>query len=85
MPKPSSRREIPARLGVGLSPEDAAPGTVLSADGTGIVVKARSGALRIHRLQRAGGKELDAGPFLNGWDVAAGDQVVAPNSRRSAS
>jgi len=62
-----------------------APCTVLAADAAGLVVAAREGALRVTRLQRAGGRPLDAAAFLNGWPVAAGDQLLPPSSATSAS
>jgi methionyl-tRNA formyltransferase len=51
------------------------PGRVLDASPEGIVVAARAGALRITRLSREGGRELDARAFLNGFRVRAGDFV----------
>ncbi len=50
----------------------AAPGTVLAADGDGVLVRCGDGALRATVLQRAGGKRLEAGGFLRGNPVAAG-------------
>ncbi|MHB1122695.1 MAG: methionyl-tRNA formyltransferase [Ramlibacter sp.] len=50
----------------------AQPGTVLAADGAGIVVACGSGALRLKELQRAGGKRLPAADFLRGFPVAPG-------------
>ena len=68
----------------------AAPaGVVATAGGDGIVVGAQSGALRITRLQRAGGKDVDARAFLNGCPVRPGDQLrrvdPPPSSATSAS
>lgn len=56
-------------------PEEGAgpPGTVLSVAPEGIRVAARAGILRVTRLQRAGGRELDLRAFLNGTPVVAGD------------
>ncbi len=50
----------------------AQPGTVLAADGAGIVVACGRGALRCTELQRAGGKRLPAADFLRGFPVASG-------------
>jgi len=44
----------------------AAPGTVLSADRSGILVACGTGALRLGELQKAGGKRLSAAQFLAG-------------------
>ncbi len=54
---------------------ESTPGEVLAASADGIVVAARSGALRITRLQRVGGDEVDARAFLNGFPVRRGDRV----------
>lgn len=51
-----------------------APGEVLAAGADGIRVAARGGVLRITRLQRAGGRDVDARAFLNGFPTAAGDR-----------
>ena len=50
----------------------AEPGTVLAADGAGIVVACGSGALRLTQLQRAGGKRLPVAEFLRGFPLVAG-------------
>jgi methionyl-tRNA formyltransferase len=50
----------------------AAPGTVLAADGHGIVVQCGQGCLRLSELQRAGGKRLSAAEFLRGQALAVG-------------
>jgi methionyl-tRNA formyltransferase len=50
----------------------AQPGTVLSADASGIVVACGRGALRLTELQRAGGKRLPAADMLRGFPIAPG-------------
>ena len=50
----------------------AAPGTVLSADATGIRVRCGHGVLCVAQLQAEGGKRLDAGAFLNGHPLTPG-------------
>jgi methionyl-tRNA formyltransferase len=60
------------------------PGRVLAASAAGIVVAARSGALRIARLQRAGGRDVDARAFVNGCPIREGDRFVRPDQRRSS-
>lgn len=64
---------------------NAPPGTVVSADASGIVVATTAGALVIERLQKQGGKDVDARAFLNGMRVAPGDRVQAPPSAPSTS
>jgi methionyl-tRNA formyltransferase len=62
----------------------AEPGRVLAASAEGIVVAARSGALRIARLQRAGGKDVDARAFLNGFPLGDGARFVRVLQRDSS-
>ena len=50
----------------------AAPGTVLSADASGIVVACERDALRLTQMQRAGGKRLSLADFLRGFPVRSG-------------
>ena len=61
--------ETPAVAGV-------APGTVLSADGSGVAVRCGRGVLRATVLQRAGGKRLAADGFLRGNPVSAGSVLA---------
>jgi methionyl-tRNA formyltransferase len=49
-----------------------APGTVLGADGAGLLVATGAEVLRVLRLQRSGGKMLPAAEFLRGFPIAAG-------------
>ncbi len=49
-----------------------APGIVLAADKSGIVVGCGQGALRILELQREGGRRLPPEQFLSGFPIAAG-------------
>ena len=56
----------------------AAPGTVLAAGPSGIVVAAADGAVVLTALQRAGGKRLDAAAFLAGFPVQPGQVFSAP-------
>lgn len=51
-------------------------GTVLGADGNGIVVACGMGALRIVELQKAGGKRLPAGDFLRGMPIPIGARAA---------
>ncbi len=49
-----------------------APGTVVGSDPQGLLVAAGSGVLRLRRLQRPGGRMLDAPEFLRGFAIPAG-------------
>ncbi len=49
-----------------------APGTVLGADNWGLCVQTAAGVVRLRRLQRPGGRMLEAGEFLRGFPVAPG-------------
>jgi methionyl-tRNA formyltransferase len=60
----------------------AAPGTVLGADQVGLRVATGAGELRLLRLQRPGGRLLEAGEFLRGLPLTAGT-VLASGVMRS--
>ena len=51
----------------------AAPGEILSVDKKGFTVQTGDGALRILELQMEGKKRMDAGAFLRGCSMAAGE------------
>jgi len=55
----------------------AAPGTIVSADASGIRVRCGQGVLRITQLQAEGGKPLAAREFLNGRALPAGTRFGA--------
>ena len=48
------------------------PGTILSADKDGLLVATSSGVIRFRRLQRSGGRMMDATAFLLGFKVDEG-------------
>lgn len=50
------------------------PGTVLSADDSGVVVACGEGALRLVELQKPGSRRMPAGEFLRGFPVSAGER-----------
>lgn len=50
-----------------------APGTIVSADATGILVSCGSGLLNLTEIQAEGGKRLSAADFLRGHPLKAGD------------
>lgn len=52
-----------------------APGTVLAADPHGIALATGQGRLVIHQLKPAGKRTMEAGEFLRGYDLRAGDQL----------
>ncbi len=54
-----------------------APGTVLAADASGIVVQCGQGLLRLTELQRAGGKRLAVADFLRGQALTPGAALGA--------
>jgi methionyl-tRNA formyltransferase len=51
---------------------DGRAGEVLNADADGIVVRCGVGAIRLHQLQMAGGKRMDAVQFLRGHGLPPG-------------
>jgi methionyl-tRNA formyltransferase len=54
------------------------PGTVLQADGDGLLIACGDQALAIRELQRAGGRRLGTGDFLAGNPIAKGVRAGAP-------
>ena len=58
----------------------ASPGVVTSVNALGIDVGCGTGILRLTRLQKAGGKQLDAADFLRGFAIAPGDRFALPGS-----
>jgi methionyl-tRNA formyltransferase len=52
------------------------PGTVLAADGSGIVVACGAGTLRVTELQKPGGKRLAAADFLRGFPLTPGQRFT---------
>lgn len=53
------------------------PGQVVGIDASGITVACGRGALLVRRLQRPGGKPLDAAEFLRGRPIAVGERLGA--------
>ena len=54
------------------------PGTVVKTSPQGVIVACGQNHLRITKLQRAGGKPLPAGAFLDGFSIAPGNQFTIP-------
>ena len=59
-------------LAAALRPADARPGQVLAVGPQGVDVCASDHVLRLSRLQKAGGKALDAADFLRGFELRPG-------------
>jgi methionyl-tRNA formyltransferase len=57
--------------------QTAQPGTVLSADASGVRVACGEGQLCLTQLQRPGGKRLGAADFLRGCPLQPGQRLVA--------
>ena len=55
-----------------LPPNGAAAGDILAASAEGVDIAAVGGVLRVSRLQKAGGKPLDAADFLRGFEIQPG-------------
>ena len=51
-----------------------APGEVLKADASALLVACGEGALSVTELQRSGGKRLTAADFLRGFQISTGDR-----------
>jgi methionyl-tRNA formyltransferase len=66
--------------GTDTEPTTNAPGTVLSADDSGVRIACGEGVLCITELQKAGGKRLAVAEFLRGFDIKVGSvcEVTAP-------
>jgi methionyl-tRNA formyltransferase len=64
----------PVRLGLADAVEGGAgrPGTVVGTDASGLLVAAGRGTLRLRRMQRPGGRMLEAAEFLRGFPIPAG-------------
>ena len=56
----------------------AVPGQVLAAGAEGVDIATASGVLRVTRLQKAGGKALDAADFLRGFEIRPGQVFASP-------
>jgi methionyl-tRNA formyltransferase len=81
LPSDTLKRELQPQLlkiwKVEVVEKSGAPGTVLAADKSGIIVACGLGALRILELQREGGRRLTAEQFLTGNVIGAGTSFVS--------
>ncbi len=62
----------------GLEAGSGPPGEILALDSDGITVACGEGALRLHTLQKPGGKRLAAAQFLQGFPLKAGQAFEMP-------
>lgn len=53
------------------------PGVVLGQDSDGLLISTSSNILRVRRLQRPGGKMLEAKDFLRGFVITSGTQLLS--------
>jgi len=80
-PWPSASAELggaPVKIGLADWVDQApgrAPGTALGSDSHGLLVATGRGVLRLRRLQRAGGRMLEAAEFLRGFPVPEGTVI----------
>jgi methionyl-tRNA formyltransferase len=70
-PRPQLLKVWRAELAVGAG----APGEVLAADKSGILIACREGALRLLELQREGARRLAVADYLAGHPITAGQQL----------
>jgi methionyl-tRNA formyltransferase len=64
-----------ADVAAGASDGGHLPGTVVGSDPHGLLVQCGHGVLRLRRLQRPGGKMLDAADFLRGFAISPGAKI----------
>jgi len=60
-----------------LAADAAEPGVVVGSDAQGLLIATGQGTLRVHRLQRPGGRMLSAADFLRGCPIAAGTRLAS--------
>jgi methionyl-tRNA formyltransferase len=51
------------------------PGQIAGSDSGGLLIRTGRGALRVRRLQRPGGRMIEATEFLRGFPLAPGSQL----------
>lgn len=87
-PWPATTVEIagqPIKFGladVAATVTSAPPGAVLGMDQVGLLIACGEGVLRVRRLQRPGGRMLEAPEFLRGWPIPTG--TVLPSTSMPA-
>jgi len=59
------------------------PGAILDASADGLVIATGQGALRVQSIQPAGKRRMDAGAFLRGYPLRAGDRFAMPTDPAS--
>lgn len=67
----------PVKFGLAdaIAAEAKEPGVVVGTDAQGLLIATGQGTLRVHRLQRPGGRMLPAAEFLRGFPIAAGTRL----------
>jgi methionyl-tRNA formyltransferase len=67
----------PVKFGLAeaIATETKEPGVVVGTDAQGLLIATGRGTLRVHRLQRPGGRMLPAAEFLRGFPIAAGTRL----------
>ncbi|MBX3751555.1 MAG: methionyl-tRNA formyltransferase [Opitutaceae bacterium] len=81
-PWPACAVEIggqPVKFGLAdaLAADATEPGVVVGSDAQGLLIATGRGTLRVHRLQRPGGRMLSAADFLRGCPIAAGTRLAS--------
>ena len=69
-----------AEVGDSASDPGAPSGTMLAVGAHGIDIACGQGVLRLHELQRAGGKRMDVAAFLRGSALHPGMRLVSPSA-----
>ncbi len=62
-------------------PEGAVPGQVLAVGVSGVDIATGDGVVRVNRLQKPGGKPLEAAEFVRGFSVQPGMVFQSPASK----
>ena len=70
-----------AEAGPSSGPHGALCGTILAVNQEGVDVACGQGVLRLHELQRAGGKRMDAAVFIRGGALHPGLRFVSPSPK----
>jgi len=67
--------DVPGEAVGGQGKAGGIPGSVMGSDSAGLLLATGRGVLRLRRLQRAGGRMLDAGEFLRGYPIPTGVRI----------
>ncbi|MEI9893953.1 MAG: hypothetical protein WDN28_08695 [Chthoniobacter sp.] len=69
---PAGPRQLKIFAGLSQGDGSGSPGEVLRADGQGLLVAARSGAVLLTDIQLEGKRRMNVSEFLNGHPIALG-------------